>query len=95
MQESKVKLESGIEVKLQEMSVDDIDYCSDIIVANFDSDNNVKSVNNVAKARTAWLRKGLVNCDDKLLKSLSDDEKALLLIKVQEFQRMGEEKPSS
>ena len=95
METKKVKLESGVEVKMQEMSVDDIDYCSDIIEAKFDDNNTVHSVRHMAKSRTAWLRKGVVDCDDKLLKSLSEDDKVELMLAVQEFQKLGEGKPSS
>ena len=95
METKKVKLESGVETKIKAMSVDDIDFCSDIVEAKFDDNNVVQSVGNLAKARTAWLRKGVVDCDDKFLKSLNDEEKAELMLAVQEFQKLGEGKPSS
>ena len=36
METKKVKLESGAEFKVQEMSIDDIDFCSDIPEIKFD-----------------------------------------------------------
>ena len=95
METKKVKLESGLELKIQEMSVDDVDYCSDIPEIRFDENNVATTIKYMAKARTSWLRKGVVDCDDKLLKTLSDNDKAELMLAVQEFQKLGEGKPSS
>ena len=88
-----IKLKSGIKVKIQEMSVDDIDHCNDMPMLRYENEQ-VVAIQNLAKARTAWLRKGVVGCDDKLLRSLSDDDKNELSMAVQEFQRLGEENPS-
>ena len=95
METKKVKLESGAEFKVQEMSIDDVDYCNDIPEVKFDESNNPTTIKFMAKARTAWLRKGVVGCDDKLLKSLNDSDKAELMLAVQEVQKLGEGKPSS
>jgi len=54
----------------------------------------VKTIRNLSKARTAWLRRGIEGCDDKFIKSMSEEEKTELSLKVQEYQNMGEEKPS-
>ena len=93
METKKVKLESGVEVKMQEMSVDDIDYCNDIPELVYNGDE-VKTIRNLSKARTAWLRRGVDKCDDNLIKQMSEEEKTELSLKVQENQNMGEEKPS-
>ena len=95
METKKVKLESGAEFKVQEMSIDDIDFCNDIPEIKFDENNAATTIKYMAKARTAWLRKGVVGCDDKLLKSLNDSDKAELMLAVQEVQKLGEGKPSS
>ena len=39
METKKVKLKSGVEVKIQQMSVDDIDYCNDVPEMAFSADN--------------------------------------------------------
>jgi hypothetical protein len=44
----------------------------------------------MAKARTAWIRKGVKNADDKFIKTLSDEEKNELSIKIREYQELGE-----
>ena len=74
METKKVKLDSGLEVKIKEMSIDDIDYCNDIPEVKFNEDNVATTIKYMAKARTAWLRKGVVDCDDKMLKSMTDED---------------------
>ena len=93
METKKIKLKSGISATLKGMSVDDIDYCNDLPMLRYE-DEQVVAIQNLSKARTAWVRKGLIGCDDKLLRSLSDDDKNELSLAVQEFQRLGEENPS-
>jgi len=84
-----MKLLSGKEVKLKEMSVDDIDYCNDLPQMRYEN-NEVVSIMNLAKARTAWIRKGVEGADDKFIKSLGESEKSELSLAVQEHQRLGE-----
>ena len=88
-----VTISSGKKAKIREMSVDDIDYCNDIPQLVYDGDE-VKTIRNLSKARTAWLRRGVEGGDDKFIKSMSEEEKTELSLKVQEYQNMGEEKPS-
>jgi len=52
--------------------------------------NEIVAITNLAKARTAWIRKGAKGADDDFIKGLSDDEKNELSLAVQEFQRLGE-----
>ncbi|MBC8556086.1 MAG: hypothetical protein H8D23_41255 [Candidatus Brocadiales bacterium] len=90
----KIKLKSGKEVKLKEMSIDDIDFCSDLMTFSM-KDNDVSTIHGLSKARTAWLRNGLVgDTTDKFLKMLSEEEKNELSQAIQEYQRLGEEKAS-
>ena len=84
-----MKLKSGKEVELKEMSVDDIDYCNDLPQMRYE-DNQVVAITNLAKARTAWIRKGVKNADDKFIKSLTEDEKNELSLAIQEYQSLGE-----
>ena len=84
-----MKLSTGKEPKLKEMSVDDIDYCNDIPQMIYEG-NEVVSITNLAKARTAWIRKGVEGADDKFIKALCEDEKNDLSLAVQEHQRLGE-----
>lgn len=84
-----MKLKSGIKVELKEMSVDDIDFCNDLPQMRYEG-NEIVAITNLAKARTAWIRKGVKGADDKFIKGLSDDDKNELSLAVQEFQRLGE-----
>jgi len=84
-----MKLSTGKEIKLKEMSVDDIDYCNDLPQMKYEN-NEVVSISNLAKTRTAWIRKGAEGVDDKFIKSLSEDEKNELSLAIQEHQRLGE-----
>ena len=93
METKKIKLKSGISATLKGMSVDDIDYCNDLPMLRYE-DEQVVAIQNLSKARTAWLRKGVAGCDDKFLRSLSDEDKNELSLAIQEFQRLGEENPS-
>jgi len=84
-----IKLNSGKEVKIKEMSVDDIDFCNDIPEMRYDGDNLV-AIKNLSKARTAWIRRGVEGADDNFIKSLNDDDKNELSVAIQDYQRLGE-----
>ena len=84
-----MKLSTGKEAKLKEMSVDDIDYCNDLPQMRYEG-NEVVAITNLAKARTAWIRRGVEGADDKFIKALTEDEKNELSLAVQEHQRLGE-----
>jgi hypothetical protein len=81
------KLPKG--VKLKEMSVDEIDFCNDLPQMRYENDE-VVAITNLSRARTAWIRKGVVGADDKLIKSLTETEKNEISFAVQEYQRLGE-----
>ncbi len=84
-----IKLSTDKKVKIREMSVDDIDFCNDVPEMKYDN-NELVTIKNLAKARTAWIRKGVDRADDKFIKSLTDDEKNEISVAVQEYQRLGE-----
>ena len=84
-----ITLSTDKKVKLLEMSVDDIDFCNDVPEMRYDN-NELVTIKNLAKARTAWIRKGVDGADDKFIKSLTDDEKNEISVAVQEYQRLGE-----
>jgi hypothetical protein len=52
--------------------------------------SEIVAITNLAKARTAWIRKGVEGADDSFIKSLTEDEKNELSLAVQEHQRLGE-----
>lgn len=84
-----INLATDKEVKIKEMSVDDIDFCNDVPEMKYDGDTLV-AIKNLSKARTAWIRKGVDGVNDSFIKSLNDDEKNELSIAIQDYQRLGE-----
>ncbi len=97
-----VELSSKRKVELRELSVDDMDHCSDLIKLET-SDNGQTIINGLNKARTAWLRRGIAGGDfknfakntnnypsDSVIKQLSDEEKNELSLAIQEYQKLGE-----
>lgn len=89
MANKKFKLASGKEVMFVEMSVDEIDYCNDVPTIQQDKDGN-SIIKNMSAARTAWIRKGVKNATDKFIKTLTEDDKNELAIKIREHQNLGE-----
>ncbi len=97
-----VELSSKKKVKIKEMSIDDIDFCSDLTILNY-QDGEMKNISGLSKSRTAWLRRGIAGGDfknfttdgngfptDKVLKQLTDDEKNEIINLIQEYQKLGE-----
>jgi hypothetical protein len=101
LKSDEVELLSGRVVKINEMSIDDMDYCQDLTVVRFEN-GEATGVSNMAKARTAWLRRGIKGGDfksftkngdlvaDSVIKQLNEEEKNELSIAIQEYQRLGE-----
>ena len=99
----KVELSSGRKVELKEMSIDDVDFCSDIAEVFYNGNGEVSTVKGVSKSRTAWLRRGIAGGDfksfsmnvkglveDSAHKELNDTEKNELMVLIQNYQSMGE-----
>ena len=101
LKSNEVVLKSKRKVVLKEMSIDDMDYCQDLTIVRFEN-GEATGVSNMAKARTAWLRRGIKGGDfkpfkmegdfvaDSVIKQLNEDEKNELSLAIQEFQRLGE-----
>ena len=100
------KLASGRSVLIKDMSLNDIDNCKDTLKIEFEG-GQAKTISNVNKARTKWIRKGLGGGDfnnwepnggdvpDNVIKQLSDEEQAELHGLIQDEQSLGEEVPSN
>ena len=99
----KIELSSGRKIELREMSIDEVDFCSDVAEIVYDDEGVVSTVKNVSKSRTAWLRRGIAGgdfknfsinaknqVDDSALKELTEAEKNEVLEKIQNYQSMGE-----
>lgn len=99
----KVELSSGRKIELKEMSIDEVDFCSDIAEVVYNDSGDVSTVRGVSKSRTAWLRRGVSGGDfknfsvnakglvgDTALKELNEAEKNELVALIQNYQNMGE-----
>ena len=99
-----VELGSKRKVTIGDMSIDDVDYCNDLTVLRQGEDGKAY-IQGMSKARTAWLRKGIIggdfkpkfkedpltgSADDNVLKQLTEDEKNELLPLIQKHQTLGE-----
>ena len=100
-------LKSGRKVKIKEISIDRMDELKDIPEVLFYEADGSKSVKNINKARTAWLREGLGGGDfenwkpngglapDDVLKQLTNEEQLDLYKIIQISQSINPKKPSS
>ena len=92
-----VELKSKRKVAIADMSIDDVDYCNDLTVLRQGEDGKAY-VQGMSKARTAWLRKGIVGgdfkpkfkedpltgaADDSILKQLTEELRGQLNFKKQ------------
>ena len=97
-----VELSTKRKVELKEMSIYEMDYCSDVMTLST-NDRGESIINNMSKSRTAWIRRSVIGGDfktfkkddngypaDSVLKQLSDDEKNELVSAIQEYQKVGE-----
>ena len=103
MAKKNVELKSGRKVQLKEMSIDDVDFCSDIAEIIYNEAGEVSTVRGVSKSRTAWLRRGIAGGDfkefslngkslvgDSVLRELNEVEKNELMVLIQGYQSLGE-----
>jgi hypothetical protein len=90
----KVKLESGKEIELKDLSVDERDELLDSV--EYDMDGDSIKVKMMHSTMTKFIRIGLKNkVTDKFLKELSFADKTEIFNKIQnECMNLGEEKAS-
>jgi hypothetical protein len=92
----KLKLDSGREVKLKDVSLDDRDAMLDKVEYQYKEDGTPAGVKMMHSTITFWLRKGLDgDASDNFIKELSFEERTEIFLKMQEGLLLGEEKPSS
>ena len=103
MAKKNIELKTGRKIQLKEMSIDDIDFCSDIAEIVYNGSGEVSTVRGVSKSRTAWLRRGIAGGDfkefslngkglagDTVLRELNESEKNELMVLIQGYQSLGE-----
>mgnify|MGYP003676191604 CR=1 FL=1 len=90
----KFKLESGREVQLKELSVDERDELLDSVQYENEKDGGIKILM-MHSTMTKFIRIGVKDSDDKFIKALKFSEKSELFQKMQsEIMNLGEEKAS-
>ena len=62
-----VELSTKRKVELKEMSIDEMDYCSDVMTLST-NDRGESIINNMSKSRTAWIRRSVIGGDFKTFK---------------------------
>ena len=90
----KVKLESGKEIELKDLSVDERDELLDSV--QYDNDGDNIKIKMMHSTMTKFIRTGVKgNIADKFLKELSFADKTEIFNKIQnECMNLGEEKAS-
>ena len=92
----KLKLDSGREVKLKDVSLDDRDAMLDKVEYQYKKDGTPSGVKMMHSTITFWLRKGLDgDSSDNFIKGLNFEERTEIFLKMQEGLLLGEEKPSN
>tara|TARA_R100001443_G_scaffold48009_4_gene60430 strand:- start:7322 stop:7609 length:288 start_codon:yes stop_codon:yes gene_type:complete len=92
----KLKLDSGREVKLKDVSLDDRDLMLDKVEYQFKEDGTPNGVKMMHSTITFWLRKGLDgDTSDNFIKELSFEERTEIFLKMQDTLLLGEGKPSN
>ena len=92
----KIKLTTGREVEIKEVSLDERDAMLDSVEYVFDDKGGVKGVKMMHSTITKWLRMGLNGkADDKYIRGLNFEERTEIFIKMQESLLTGEESASS
>ena len=90
----KNKLQSGREVEIKDLSVDERDELLDNVETETTSDSvKIKALHSTM---TKFIRMGVKGCNDKLLKSLTFAEKTeIFQLMQEEYLNLGEEKASN
>ena len=92
----KIKLKSGREVDIKDISLDERDEMLDSVEYVYDDKGNVNGVKMMHSTITKWLRFGLNGkADDEYILGLTFEERTEILLKMQDKLLMGEGTASS
>ena len=92
----KIKLKTGREVGIKDISLDERDEMLDSVEYVYDDKGNVSGVKMMHSTITKWLRFGLNGkADDKYILGLTFDERTEIFLKMQEKLLTGEGNASS
>ena len=92
----KLKLKSGREIDIKEISLDERDEMLDSVEYAYDDKGNVSGVKMMHSTITKWLRFGLNGqANDKFILDLTFEERTEIFLKMQEKLLTGEGNASS
>jgi len=92
----KLKLKSGREIGIKDVSLDERDQMLDSVEYLYDDKGNVTGVKMMHSTITKWLRFGLNGkADDKYILGLNFEERTEIFLKMQEKLLTGEGNASS
>ena len=92
----KIKLKSGREIGIKDISLDERDEMLDSVEYIYDDKGNVSGVKMMHSTITKWLRFGLNGkADDDYILGLSFEERTEIFLVMQEKLLTGEENASS
>jgi len=90
-----IKLKSGRNLKVKNISVDDRDMLLDTLDYEYDSEGSMRGVKMMHSTMTKWMRACLnEKTDDKFLMGFSLEEKTEVFTKLQNMFFVGEGKAS-
>ena len=93
---NKLKLKSGREIAIKEISLDERDEMLDSVEYTYDDKGGVSGVKMLHSTITKWLRFGLNGkADDAYILGLSFEERTEIFLSLQEKLLVGEENASS
>ena len=92
----KIKLKSGKEINIKDVSLDERDEMLDSVEYTYDKKGNVSGVKMMHSTITKWLRNGLNGqATDEFILGLTFEERTEIFLKMQEKLLTGEENASS
>ena len=92
----KLKLKTGREINLKEVSLDERDQMLDSVEYIYDDKGNASGVKMMHSTITKWLRYGLNGqATDEFILGLTFDERTEIFLKMQEKLLTGEENASN
>ena len=92
----KLKLKSGREIDIKEISLDERDEMLDSVEYTYDDKGNVSGVKMMHSTITKWLRNGLNGqATDEFIIGLTFEERTEIFLAMQEKLLTGEENASS
>ena len=92
----KIKLKSGREIGIKDVSLDERDHMLDSVEYVYDAKGNVSGVKMMHSTITKWLRTGLNGqATDEFILGLTFEERTEIFLKMQEQLLTGEGNASS